>query len=465
LYRSDPHLAKGAIRFLNGLFYVRKVAFKLKIMAFLPARVPKFQGLVSVRPLLLLLFLVVWVPCGVWADSAAVLPAGVSRVYVDYYGYLPVTERYNPDGERESLTYPFNPGALDSDVFSSLKPLDPFVGGTATLGDVNVAFEYDIDVVDIGYQYGITDKLTAGLHIPYYWIRNNVSTAFNSESANVGLNPATGTCCIPIAAGGVPFTDEDVQNLVTSEFGFNRVETWSGEGIGDIELGAKYRFLRTDKSALAVSGGLRIPTGHADDPDDLTDVAWSFGNYALLFRLHYDYELSSLWKPPRGKIREVIPEAGDFIVNGTFRYDLMLPDSKVKRIGDTPDQIFTNNREKVSRDLGDRFAFEVSGKYQITNAIAIIGLYRYGFKLKDRISGNMGFNYESLEANTDSSEHVYVIEARYSTLAAYERKKFPVPMVFSVAYRERFMGRGPRNGQANQVLYTRWLQAGLRVFF
>ena len=399
------------------------------------------------------------------ADSAAVLPAGVSRAYVDFYHYLPTTQRYNPDGDREDLAFPFTNAALDSNVLTNLKPLDPLVGGTATIGDVAVAYEYDIDVLDAGYSYGVSDKLTIGFHVPYFWIRNNVTTSFSSASANVGLNPATGACCIPISAGGRALNTDDVQNVVRSEFGFSSIETWTGEGIGDIELGAKYRFYLKESSAFAMTGGLRIPTGRADDPDDLTDVAWSYGNYALLLRLHYDYKVSNLWSKTPTQLHQIVPAPGDVIFNTTFRYDYMLSDEKVKRVGDDPDQLFTNNRENVSRKLGDLINIEVSGKYQITDTIAFTALYNYGFKLKDDISGSMGFNYESLEANTDSSQHIFVLRASYSTLAAFRKKRSSVPMVFTIAYRNRFAGEGPRSAQANPVLDTSWVVVGLNVLF
>jgi hypothetical protein len=399
------------------------------------------------------------------ADNAAVLPAGVSRVFGDFYHYLPTTERYNPDGNREDLAYPFTNAALDSSVLTNLQPLDPLVGGTASIGDVSVRYEYDIDVLDAGYNYGVTDNLTVGVHIPYYWIGNNVDASFDSTNANVGLNPGTGACCIPISAGGVPMDTNDVQNLVSSEYGYSAIESWSGQGVGDIELGGKYRFFLKESSAFAMTGGLRIPTGRADDPDDLTDVAWSYGNYALLLRLHYDYKVSNLWSKRPSQLHQIVPAPGDVIFNTTFRYDYMLPDKKVKRVGDTPDQIFTNNREEVSRKLGDIFNLEVSGKYQITKQIAFSALYTYGFKLKDDISGNMGYNYESLEANTDSSQQVFVLRASYSTFADYRETKSGVPLLFTVAYRNRFAGQGPRSAQANPVLDTSWIVVGLNVLF
>jgi hypothetical protein len=248
-----------------------------------------------------------------------VLPANVSRVYADFYHYQPTTQRYNQDGDREDLAFPFTNAALDSFVLTILAPLDPLVGGTASIGDVAVAYKYDIEILDVGYSYGVTDKLSIGFHIPYYWITNNVDISFNTASANVGLDSGTETCCIPIAAGGQPLDTDDVQNLIASEYGFDAIETWREEGIGDLELGGKYQFFLEESSAFAIAGGLRIPTGYEDDADVLNDVAWSYGNYALLVRLHYDYLVSNWWSNKPTRLNQVVPSAGDLVVNLTFR--------------------------------------------------------------------------------------------------------------------------------------------------
>ena len=423
------------------------------------------RGIIQVTAGIVALVIITSTTIQVGADSAAVLPANVSRAYWDFYHYQPTTQRYNQDGDREDLAFPFTNAALDSSILTSLAPLDLLVGGTASIGDVSVAYKYDIDVLDAGYSYGISDRLTVGVHLPYYWITNNVDASFDSTSANVGLNPSTGACCIPISAGGLPMDTDDVQNLISSEYGFSKIETWQEEGVGDIELGMKYQLFVEDTSAFAITSGLRIPSGYEDDADVLNDVPWSYGNYALLLRLHYDYLIRDLWKPKSTKLHQGIPTAGDVIFNLTFRYDYMLPDKKWMRVGDSPSQIFTNNREKVSRKLGDLFNIEVSAKYQMTSAIALTGLYTYGFKLKDNISGEMGYNYESLEANTDSSQHVIVLAASYSTLAAYSEKQFSVPMQIDIAFRNRFAGEGPRNGQANPVLDTSWVVVGMKFLF
>ncbi len=391
------------------------------------------------------------------ADDARVLPAGVSRSYLDFYRYHPTRYRYNAEGERERLAAPFDEATLDETVFTGLAPLGP----GAVIGEVAVDYEYAIDVIDLGYAYGVNDRLSIGFHLPYYWIRNEIDVDFDNSSATVGLAPG-GICCIP---GGTPLAEDDVQNLIQSTYAIDRIDDWQREGIGDLELGAKYLWYRKRDHALALTGGLRIPTGYEDDADLLNDVAWSYGNYALLLRLHYDFLLSNSWRDLPSSFDAALPAPGDVALNLTLRYDHMLPDDRIARIGDTPDQVFTNNRERVDRELGDLYNLELGLRYQASPALSLYTTWTRTWKDKDRISGDLGYNYASLEADTDSRHEIIVVGFDYSTLAAYRERQSGVPLEFSLAYRERYEGEGPRSGQANSILYTRWLVAGLTLYF
>jgi hypothetical protein len=71
------------------------------------------------------------------ADDAIVLPRGVSRVSIASNFYLPFNKRYNPDGKVEDIAVDFNT-SLNSRVFPALAPLNPLVGGMASLGDTTV---------------------------------------------------------------------------------------------------------------------------------------------------------------------------------------------------------------------------------------------------------------------------------------------------------------------------------------
>ena len=113
------------------------------------------------------------------------------------------------------------------------------------------------------------------------------------------------------------------------------------------------------------------------------------------------------------------------VLNGTFRYELKLPDEEVLRVPE---------------------GFSVSL------------LYEYGFGLKHDISGDRGFAYASLEDETDYTEHVGVIGLSYSTIPLFKAKRFPIPLVASISYRKRFAG-------SNNVLKSEYIGFGLQIFF
>src|SRR5437870_6315616 len=80
-----------------------------------------------------------------YADNAEVLPKGVFRVHADTRFYLPITERFNPDGKAEDLAVDFNT-SLNSNVFSGLKQVESALrlpAGSASIGNSVVSFKYD----------------------------------------------------------------------------------------------------------------------------------------------------------------------------------------------------------------------------------------------------------------------------------------------------------------------------------
>jgi hypothetical protein len=431
----------------------------------------------AIRANLLVPLLVQWLFLIAHADDAIVLPRGVSRVSIASNFYLPTDKRYNPEGKVEDVATDFN-GSLNSSIVPALAPLNLLVGGTASLGDTDVSLEYDITIMYFDVGYGIADRLTAGIRIPYWWLTNTVRGRLNSSSgssANVGLNPFFGRPgqppLVPLAHGGVPLTTEDIQQLLgpglpgIPGFGYERFDSFSDHGLGDIEAGFRYQFLRTGAWLLALTGGARLPTGGVDDPDNLTDYGFGSGAYALLFRLNSDYAISSLW---RGRQEAAAEEAlgarapgtapGTVVLNGTFRYDLVLPDQQVKRVSDNVNIPLTANKENVSRDLGDVIELEVSAKYNFLTGLTFSSLYKYGFKLKDHVTGKKGFAYGSLEDETDYTEQVFIVGIAYSTFPSYLQKKFPLPLTTSLSYRNRFAG-------SNNVFKSQYIGLGLEVLF
>lgn len=385
-----------------------------------------------------------------FADDASVLPKGVFKPQINSKFYFPVDEQYGPGGGTEDVAEDFN-AVLDSNVFPSLSDVEQGFGlppGFANIGTSVISFEYDFNLYEFDFHYGFTDRLTIGVHIPYWDVKNDVNAEVESANATVGANPFIGTPndpfggapLIPVALGGVPLTTDQVQNLLVEGFGYKPIKSWSGRGFSDIEAGFRYQYLNTDTWRLAFTGGVRIPTGEKDDPDNLMDYPLGTGAWALLFNFNQDYL-----------------GIKNLVINTTFRYELYLPDEETLRILYDVDKPITPFKERVDRDYGDVIELEVSGVYTLREGWNVSMLYKYGFSFKDDIDGDMGYEYSSLEDETDYKEHVGIIGLSYSTIELYKQKKFAVPLVASISYRNRFAGENS--------LKSQYIGLGLSLFF
>ncbi len=415
-----------------------------------------------------------WFATVAHADDASVLPKGRSNVSAENLFYFPTQSRWNPHGNEEKIV-----GVLNEKSF--------LLATGASAGDVLARFKYDFNILDTTFAYGVTDRLTVGLDVPYYWAQNRVRARLNSDpgsTANVGLCIAAcpGLAVLPLTLPNTRrFTTEDIQQILGPGIpadpaigrpaivgqGFKRVRPFSAEGVGDITTVLKYQYFRNEDWRLAVTGGVRFPTGRQDDPDDLTDVAWSSGAYALLLRFHQDYVVSNVWKgrPAAGSGSSDLPQPGDLILDFTFRYDWVLPDRATLRIGSSP-IVSLSQRERVDRDLGDRFEIEFTSKYQLLRDLSVSALYKYGWKLEDRITGHDTFPTRVLEKDSNSTEQVFIVRGTYSTLPLYLEGKFPIPLNLTLSYRDRFAGSGPRNAASpSQFLKTRYISFAVSVLF
>lgn len=371
-------------------------------------------------------------------DTARVLPKGVSAFTVAYLHYKDITERYGPSGDKEDRAIDYNT-ELDSSVFPALAPLDTLVGGTASIGHSAVDSTLAYRLWGAAYSYGITDKLTFRIRVPYIESKNNVDATVDTSTANVGKNPAfpgAGPPLIPIAAGGVPLATEDVRNLLSQGldvdgngtvdipgFGYERFGSVSQSGVGDIELLAKYKFHDQGKWRLAAGGGVRLGTGEADDPDNLMDIPYGSGQSDLLFQFFADYKLSTKW-----------------LLNGVLRYDWQLPDTETVRVPDDVNQPVTANKERVDRKLGNILELQFMARYTFNPQWSTSAILSFTRKQKDEVDGNLGFAYTSLEDETDRESDIVYLKVEYSTIEKYRNKQARVPLIATLGYRNRYAG-------------------------
>lgn len=388
-------------------------------------------------------------------DSAETLPKGVFNFTVNPQFYLPVDRKYGPDGQVEELGKDFN-AVLNSNVFPSLALIEKYLGlpsGYANIGRSVVSISRDFTVIDFYASYGITERLSVGLKIPYWFVKNNVDAKLDTSGATVGKN-ATLNSLVPLRIPGtVPLTTQDVKDLLGAGldinqdgtidikgYGYEKFGSKSQNGLSDIEGGFKYQYLNAKNWRLAAYLGGRFPVGDVDATDDLVDYGFGTGAWGLTFALNNDYT-----------------GIKNLILDFTFRYKALFPDSQTLRVPRDVNEPITGNKEDVDRDPGDVFEFETGASYNFAKCWAASLLYKYAFSLKDSVSGRAGVDFSALEDETDYAEHVGIVGLSYSTIPLYQAKQFPVPITAGIAYRNRFAGRNTYKSQ--------YIGINLSVFF
>lgn len=411
-----------------------------------------------------------------YAESARVLPKGISKARLVTTQWLTWEERYNERGDIENIGNNYN-RTLNSTIFPRLGLVETGFGlpaGSANIGKSQVDLEMSASISNFVFAHGITDRLTGAINIPYWTGKNKVRADLDTTNATVGksaIGAGFGAPIVPLAGGGpfgdaVPFISDDVQALLQGGldvdgngtidvpgFGYRRFRTSWDEGIGDMEAYLKYQYLKTENWRLAATAGARFPTGEIDDPDNLNDILpFTSGAYAILGRLSNDYM-----------------GIKNHLFNLTFKYDLILSDSEELRILRDANNPLTVDKEKVDRDIGDIMRINVSDTYTPFKGLSLIAEYQFTNHKKDRVSGDLGhltdpvtglprFNYDALEKESDLRSHEVMVGLSYSTVDLYNEKKFSLPLQFEFKYRNRVDGK-------NNYSRSEYIQFGISIFF
>ena len=388
-------------------------------------------------------------------DSAQVLPKGVSRVGVQFKSYIPVDTRWDSSGNSERVSTDLDNILLNSDVVPVIADLEAAFSMTTGTGDIGRTvsdYDYEESSASIAYHYGLTDKITIGVLVPYSWKKTKVDEAsVDTSTATLGQNPAYGTTAdpfgvpfIPIGLGGQrsdAFATTFVQSFLGTEFGLEPIETWSESGIGDVQAGLRYQYFSSEEWRLATTGYLVLPTGEVDDPDNLLDR--SFGNGAMGLNIDFNNDYTGIDK---------------LTLNATVGLSFNFVDKLVLRVPDDVNEPITTNKAKVKRDVSDEFYLELSADYSLSDTFGVNFLYMYLVGTGDKVTGNdPALDYGSLEDETDWMEQIYILGLSYSTVSLFMEKKAKIPMSVSFSYRDRFAGEN--------VTDSSYFDLGLSVYF
>jgi len=193
-----------------------------------------------------------------FADTASVLTKGLFQFKVNNQVFFNTTKKYNQQGKAEPLATNFNI-LIDGSVFD----FSAFGSGSNVVGSTVTNFEWELFRQIFQMSYGVTDKFTVGIRVPWVKVTNKVKFSFNNSGANIGILGAaksTANPCgfFPIGGGGT-IADTAAAQQCLQDLGFKKLQTFQGTGFEDIELEGVTNFIGQNIFARPLREGFGFP--------------------------------------------------------------------------------------------------------------------------------------------------------------------------------------------------------------
>lgn len=380
-----------------------------------------------------------------FADDAAVLPKGRWRIRWAST-YTQASSEYSPTGDVRSLGAQYS-RTIDSKVLMVLNPqtaqiiqamnaLQPGSGDAlqaATLEtDVDSSFFTNIFVAE----YGITDRLSVGIILPV--VKADVSlkaTSTPNSSFNAMANQPDLPSGHPLQAkmAQLKAALQQIQQGTTVS-GLNAtlksslkyssgLESWSGSGLGDLEIGAKYNYLRTHPIKMTLKAGARLPTGRENDPDIITDAAFGDGQIDIGAYNYLDYQ----------------PTANSLFTL-ELGYTAQLPSSNNTRIPLSADLPLGSQVAELDQKLGDYWELGVESNYTAFRFWTASAKYRFKQKFEDSFESS-SIDTSALEVDTDSILHEAKFQLEFTNLPAVRAGEQEFPFAVAAFYQQPIAGK------------------------
>lgn len=383
------------------------------------------------------------------AETASILPKGISRFRVVGIQTGTVTEKLNSNGRIEPIANGLNKSLTAADLAKNNSDLQKLMDGvtTAHLGNQEAAnnlvnanlygdFQLQATQVIPCYEYGLTENFNLGIRIPV--IRRKVQASFRAESVNnaAAIGRDVNGMSAELDAGlaqlaSMQFGTAFFTNQVFTSKGYEAPHDFDDTALGDIEVGGKYRLYRSELWTSSIQSGLRLPTGKRASRTNIFDTGTGNGTLATGVYLFNDVYPISNWT-----------------VGTTFKGIYNLPDQYIVAVPKNADDALPSNLpqdgqvQTVSRTSGMEYNAELSSTFRLfKNSVTPWVAYQWVQHGLDKYSGPGDLYYQGLEDGTDYTRHALEFGAGYTTVPAFAAKKASIPYTIEALYNRTFAGR------------------------
>jgi hypothetical protein len=370
-------------------------------------------------------------------ESTKVLPKGIRNVTVKSVNAA-IDEKTNSQGTAEPIAQPLQKNITFKDILKKETPLKQSqiralmlkenFQESDSLGQMNAEMKGDVSVIAPIFSYGITERLTLAIAVPYYSAHMAVDLGFESTATaqdfvNQLSTPLNNQLTSARDAGGkLNNAVGDLDDKLVAN-GFSPLREWEGKGVGDITLAGKY--LLSDASILkfATMNGVVLPTGKVDDPNNLIDIPFGDGTLDVFASLISDQVLGL-----------------GFSINEFGKYTYQQPTIIEKRMADGDEKIEVETRN-VAYKLGDKIDAGSSFQYEPQfGLVAAVG-YSYFKKFGDHFDGPSASIRETLSGNSAQESTHFEGKLGYSGVPAFQRGSIPVPFSTTIEYKKHIASK------------------------
>lgn len=298
-----------------------------------------------------------------------------------------------------------------------------------TLGDFKAELNAKINVTAPIFAVGATDRLTLIAALPVYNASTDIQAGF---TANEGASEFIAALRNPLMNQNKSAIEasQKLQNAIGRlndklvDNNYEPLKKWNSTDIGDLTLMGKY--LIYDGGFLRSTGtfGLVAPTGTTETPEILTDLSFGDGQWDVFSQLTFDQRL-----------------AQGITFNQFYKYTYQAQGEREFRLKTDYESIEVD-QENLTFKLGDKVEAGASLQFEqdATGIVAGLGA-TYFLKYGDRYDTIDYAAQQELQKETDRMASYWSARLGYSSIPAFKRKEFAIPLMATIEYRKQYKSR------------------------
>lgn len=412
----------------------------------------------TLKCLYVLVFISIFAIDGALAHYYDTLPKGVRLGAYRRVQTGEINANYNGSGSIENIGFNVNANTetlsgVNEGLDTIYGAINEYQGGSLSLGAYQISGSSRVSVDGLGFGYGFTDRLTGFVSVPTYRAETNIKfkqtqsgngAAVSDKVCANGSDDYSAMLCKGVQAGFAALDNQNTigevtQGILVNGLGYKPVGNWSGQGLGDIELGALYRIYKDSQRGSAFGAGLILPTGRVDDPDILQDIGFGDGQLDAYGEIGGGHHLQHNW-----------------FVNGFVRYTYQFAGSRDLRLADNSSGL-TDRKENVRFKLGNRITINTNTEYVLSDWLSVTLGYQMNKQESSKFYSNDSVANELLAKGTNTVAHELYASAALSSITPFLKKNFILPAKIEFIYRSTI-------GGVNAVKIDR-IELDLRMMF